>query len=237
MNSRSIFRPSHLWVEGDSTRLEQIVSNLLNNAAKYTEPGGRITITLGHEADQAVLTVQDTGIGMTPELQDAHLRSLRASRPFSRSRAGGLGIGLTLVRSLVELHGGTVSVSSPGPGQGSEFKVRLPLIEDAVIPPMKAAAVFDEVTWLAVFESWSWTITATPLARWRKSWSWTAMTSFCAYDGLSVIEQVAAHQPEVVLLDIGLPGIDGYQVAEQLRQRYPNGRPHVDRRDGIRRRT
>ena len=107
-----------LWVEGDATRLEQIVSNLLNNAAKYTEPHGRITITLEREGDRSLLTVQDNGIGMTLELQ-ARVFDLfvQDDRSLDRSR-GGLGIGLTLVRNLVELHAGTVSASSRGPGQG-----------------------------------------------------------------------------------------------------------------------
>ena len=127
----SISLPPDLhWVEGDATRLEQIVSNLLNNAAKYTEPGGRITITLVRAGDQTVLTVEDNGIGMTLELQ-AHVFDLFVQDDRSLDRArGGLGIGLTLVRNLVELHGGTVSAASRGPGQGSEFQVRLPLIKD-----------------------------------------------------------------------------------------------------------
>ena len=121
-----------LYVEGDPTRLEQIVTNLLNNAAKYTEPGGQIAVTLSREADQAVLRVSDTGIGITPEMQtNIFDLFVQADRSLDRAR-GGLGIGLTLVRSLVELHGGTISVFSSGPGQGSTFTVKFPVVS---VPP------------------------------------------------------------------------------------------------------
>ena len=114
-------------LHGDPTRLEQVVANLLNNAAKYSEPGGRITLTADREGDELVLRVKDTGIGLSPEMQ-ARVFDLFAQADLSLDRTqGGLGIGLTLVRSLVELHGGSVSVQSPGLGQGSEFTVRLPL--------------------------------------------------------------------------------------------------------------
>ena len=123
--------------------MEQIISNLLNNAAKYTEPGGRITITLGRDADSAFLTVQDTGIGMAPELQ-THIFELFVQDDRSLDRAqGGLGIGLTLVQSLVELHNGTVSVSSPGPGQGSKFEVRLPVVAAPVVSGRERPSVVD----------------------------------------------------------------------------------------------
>src|SRR5262249_35767883 len=114
-------------LEGDPTRLEQIVANLLNNAAKYTEPGGRIAVNLAREGDQAVLRVRDSGIGIAPEMQ-RRIFDLFVQADQSLDRAqGGLGIGLTLVRSLVELHGGAIAVESGGAGQGSDFIVRLPL--------------------------------------------------------------------------------------------------------------
>jgi PAS domain S-box-containing protein len=208
------------WVEGDSTRLEQIVSNLLNNAAKYTEPGGRIAVALGHEAGHALLTVRDTGIGMTTELQGRIFDLfVQDDRSLDRAR-GGLGIGLTLVRSLVELHDGTVSVSSAGPGQGSAFEVRLPLIKERSSQPEKATPVLPghvarHLRILVVDDNRD---SARTMA---KILELDGHDVLCAYDGLSVSERVASHQPEVILLDIGLPGIDGYQVAQQLRQRYP----------------
>ncbi len=125
--SKSLPRQA-IHVEGDPTRLEQIVTNLLNNAAKYTEPGGKIEITLSREADQAVLRVSDTGIGIMPEMQkNIFDLFVQADRSLDRAR-GGLGIGLTLVRSLVELHGGTISVFSSGPGQGSTFTVKFTVV-------------------------------------------------------------------------------------------------------------
>jgi CheY-like chemotaxis protein len=211
--------PEVLWVEGDATRLEQIVSNLLNNAAKYTEPGGRITISLEREGDRSLLTVQDNGIGMTPELQGRVFDLfVQDDRSLDRSR-GGLGIGLTLVRNLVELHSGTVSASSRGPEQGSEFQVRLPLIKDRpsqkqkdtssstadVAPPLRILVVDDNRD------------SARTMA---KILEIDGHSVVCAYDGKAVIEQVAAQKSQVVLLDIGLPGIDGYQVAQQLRELY-----------------
>jgi PAS domain S-box-containing protein len=212
--------PEPVWVEGDATRLEQIVTNLINNAAKYTEPGGRITITLDHEAEEALLTVQDTGIGMTPELQNRIFDLfVQDDRSLDRSQ-GGLGIGLTLVRSLVELHDGTVSVSSPGLGQGSVFHVRLPLIKERSshtekATPLAPSHVVSRLRILVVDDNRD---SARTMA---KILELDGHEVVCVYDGLAVIEQVAADQPEVILLDIGLPGIDGYQVAQQLRQRYP----------------
>jgi CheY-like chemotaxis protein len=209
-----------LWIEGDSTRLEQIVSNLLNNAAKYTQPGGHITIALGRDADQAVLSVRDTGIGITPELQK-HVFDIFVQADRSLDRAhGGLGIGLTLVRSLVELHGGTVSVSSPGPGQGSMFDVRLPIIKGRSphvgnAAPTSTKDLSRHLRILVVDDNRDSARTMAHILQ------LDGHETFLAYDGLSVFEQVAAHLPEVILLDIGLPGIDGYQVAQQLRQRYP----------------
>jgi PAS domain S-box-containing protein len=211
--------PEPFWVEGDSTRLEQIVTNLINNAAKYTEPGGRITITLGHEAGQALLTVRDTGIGMTLELQNRIFDLfVQDDRSLDRAR-GGLGIGLTLVRSLVELHDGTVSVSSPGPGQGSVFEVRLPLIKERLshtekITPSSPNHAPRRLRILVVDDNRD---SARTMA---KILELDGHEVVCVYDGLSVIGKVASDQPEVILLDIGLPGIDGYQVAQQLRQRY-----------------
>ena len=211
-----------LWVEGDATRLEQIVSNLLNNAAKYTEPGGQITISLAHEGGQAILTVADNGIGMTPELQ-AHVFDLfvQDDRSLDRSR-GGLGIGLTLVRSLVELHDGTVLASSPGPGQGSEFQVRLSVVKSqpAAHAQTRTLTSADErarqLRILVVDDNRD---SARTMA---KILELAGHSVAYSYDGLTVVDQVAAQHSEVVLLDIGLPGIDGYQVAEQLRGSYPS---------------
>src|SRR5262249_55257809 len=123
--------PEPLRVKGDLTRLSQIVANLLNNAAKYTEEGGKIWLTVARENGQVALRVRDTGVGIAPETLP-HIFDLfaQAERSLARSE-GGLGLGLTLARRLVEMHGGRVEAHSPGLGQGSEFVVRLPLLTAA----------------------------------------------------------------------------------------------------------
>jgi signal transduction histidine kinase len=123
-----------IWLQGDSTRLEQVVVNLLNNAAKYTDEGGQIWITVEQERGEVVLRVWDTGVGIAPELLPRIFDLFtQADRTLDRSQ-GGLGIGLSLVQRLVELHGGTVEAHSAGLGQGSEFIVRLPAMSSAGDP-------------------------------------------------------------------------------------------------------
>src|SRR6185295_8438002 len=126
--------PRRLWVRGDALRLNQVVSNLLTNAAKYTPPGGRIAIRATEDRDQIVIRVRDTGVGIAPDVLP-HVFDLfvQERQAIDRSQ-GGLGLGLTIVRNLVERHGGTVSVHSDGPGTGSEFVVRLPRANAPVGP-------------------------------------------------------------------------------------------------------
>ena len=129
--------PDHpLWLVGDATRLAQVIGNLLDNASKFTDPGGRVTITLGADPDAAaaVISVRDTGIGMEPELLGRIFETFtQADSTLARSR-GGMGLGLALVRGLVQLHGGEVRASSAGPGKGSEFQIRLPVERERVVP-------------------------------------------------------------------------------------------------------
>ena len=123
-----------LWLEGDSARLTQVLVNLLNNAAKYTDPGGQVWLTVGRTGDRAVIRVRDSGIGIDPQTLP-HIFELFTQAEWSSSRAqGGLGIGLTLVRRLVELHNGTITAHSAGRNQGSEFVVQLPLVAEAAAP-------------------------------------------------------------------------------------------------------
>src|SRR5262249_3492818 len=119
-------------LHADPTRLEQVLTNLLSNAAKYTDPGGRIWLNVEREPTEAVVRVRDTGIGIPKEMLPQVFDLFMQVAPTLHRTEGGLGIGLTLVRSMVELHGGSVTASSPGPNQGSEFVVRLPLAEVAV---------------------------------------------------------------------------------------------------------
>jgi PAS domain S-box-containing protein len=201
---------------GDPTRLEQVVANLLNNAAKYSEPGGRITLTADREGDEMVLRVKDTGIGLSPEMQ-SRVFELFAQADLSLDRSqGGLGIGLTLVRSLVEHHGGHVSVHSAGLGQGSEFAIRLPLPTELPVASPEAAPPAGRVVpgQLRVLVVDDHRDSALSLARVLKSWG---HVSRVAHNGVGAIEAVTAERFEVVLLDIGLPGMDGYEVAGRIR--------------------
>jgi CheY-like chemotaxis protein len=215
-----------LWLEADPVRLEQILANLLTNAARYTEPGGRIALEGDRDADHLVLRVRDNGIGIAPEaLPRIFGLFTQADTGANRSREG-LGIGLALVRSLVELHGGSVSASSPGPGRGSEFVVRLSLVappgggrsdggEDGTIPGPRADVRHRRV--LVVDDQAD---AARSLARLLKAWGHEV---YVAHDGPAALEAARVHTPELVLLDIGLPGMDGHEVARRLRADERNG--------------
>jgi PAS domain S-box-containing protein len=204
--------PVHL--EADVTRLEQILTNLLNNAAKYTEPGGHIWLTAGRDHSEVVVRVRDNGIGI-PDKLFPHIFDMftQADRTLDRSQ-GGLGIGLTLVRRLVEMHGGSVLAHSDGPGKGSEFMVRLPALpprqpdvpgqleqEPAKQEPLRILVVEDEVAveemLVMLLELWGHTVRA-------------------VHDGPAALAAAETFHPEVVLCDIGLPGMNGYQLARQL---------------------
>lgn len=207
-------------VQGDLTRLAQVVQNLLHNSAKYTPPGGRIVLTLGREGDTAVVRVRDNGIGIAthllPKIFDLFMQ---AERPVDRSD-GGLGIGLTLVRQLIELHGGSVDAASEGPGRGAEFTVRLACMrpEDPLPTPPGDTAVTSEAQSpsaprriLVVDDNRDSAESMAMLLRLSGHQTWLA------FDGDSAVSLAIEHAPDAALLDIGLPGMDGYQVARTLR--------------------
>ncbi len=205
--------PHGPWVHADPTRLAQIVSNLLLNAVKYTPEGGVIRVEVDSKNGEALLRVRDNGVGIAPEMRS------RIFDPFVQGDAaapqqGGLGIGLTLVRRLVELHEGRIEVASPGPGRGSTFTVRLPALERPPVAPPPAASrtpaprrrvlVVDDnrdaaETLAALLELWGHRVRV-------------------VHDGPAALEATALDPPEIVLLDIGLPGMDGYAVAARLRE-------------------
>ncbi len=208
-----------LPLEGDPTRLEQVLTNLLNNAGKYTEKGRRIRLSAGVEADAVVLRVRDTGLGIAPEMLP-RVFELYAQVDSSIARAqGGLGIGLALVRALVEMHGGQVSAASDGPGQGSEFTVRLPLCREfpgssraaTDAPSLPKARPVRGRKLLIVDDNLD---TLRSMAVLLQLYGHTVVT---AEDGPMALEMSRAHRPEVVLMDLGLPGMSGYEVAESLR--------------------
>jgi signal transduction histidine kinase len=212
--------PDPLWLDADFVRLEQVVTNLLTNAAKYTDPGGDIRVSTAVEGGEAVLRVRDTGIGIPPAMRPRIFDLFMQADSSAHRTQGGLGVGLTLVKRLVEMHGGSVGVTSAGVGQGSEFVVRLPLAgarEDPAAPPAAPAeAVQPPGRPKRVMVVDDNKDGADSLAMLVRLWGHDALL---AYDGDSALKKAEAEQPDVVLLDIGLPGLDGYQVARRLRER------------------
>lgn len=205
--------PKGGWVNGDATRLEQVVSNLLDNALKYTPPGGDIEVEAEVEDDDVVMTVHDSGVGIAPELLP-HVFDVFVQGTSTLDRAqGGLGIGLALVRRLVELHGGSVYAESAGPGEGSTFTIRLPRTE------------YRTETKAIVMET---SHTGKPSVLLIEDnddgREMMAMMLNCygyevhhAADGLQGLQTAASQRPDIALVDIGLPGIDGYEVARRMR--------------------
>jgi PAS domain S-box-containing protein len=207
-----------LRVLGDPTRLAQVVLNLLNNAAKYTEEGGKITLMIERTPREAVVRIRDNGLGiprdMLPRIFDLFTQ---VDRTIDRAQ-GGLGIGLMLVRRLVQMHGGSVTVASEGPGKGSEFTVRLPLL-DAAAPAgagraegTDGAAAVRRQRILVVDDNRDSADSLSMLLRLAGHEVRTA------YDGTAGLAAARRWRPDVVLLDIGLPGLDGYEVVRRLRQ-------------------
>jgi PAS domain S-box-containing protein len=211
-----------LWLNGDATRLEQVVSNLLDNARKYTEPGGHVFIGVSVEAEgkerRAVLRVRDTGIGMGPELMTRVFELfVQGEQQLDRAR-GGLGIGLTLVRRLVELHRGAVSVHSEGEGRGSEVTVRLPLEAEQMVPvpkPEERAASSEAPTARRVLLVEDNDDTREVLRELLEMWGHRVEV---AEDGFKGVQLFPVLRPHVALVDLGLPGMDGFQVARKIRE-------------------
>jgi signal transduction histidine kinase/ActR/RegA family two-component response regulator len=201
------------WTDADSIRLEQIISNLVVNAVKYTPEGGTVCVSVKREGAEAVLRVADTGIGLSPELAGRVFELfVQGDRELDRSQ-GGLGIGLTLVRRLAEMHGGTASAYSEGPGKGSEFTVRLPAIEPrGAAPPLPARAQVAAARDILIVED---NDDARETLRILLEMEGHRVET--AGDGLAGLEKALALQPEVALIDVGLPKLDGYEVARRLR--------------------
>ncbi|MEA2559991.1 MAG: hypothetical protein QOH06_1495 [Acidobacteriota bacterium] len=203
------------WVEGDPTRLEQVLTNLMENAIKYTPPGGTIRLEVGPEGgpdgDTAVLRVRDTGVGISPDiLPKVFDLFVQGERSLDRVE-GGLGIGLTLVRRLVELHGGRVEARSGGRGQGSEFEVRLPLLAPPLEDGEAPARSRRSARRVLIIED-------NPDAReaLQMLLELEGHEVETAADGPTGVELAGRFHPDLVLLDIGLPGENGYEVARRL---------------------
>lgn len=222
-----------LWIEADPTRYEQVLVNLLSNAAKYTEPGGQVWVSLETEANRpslnpqpstpampahATIRVRDSGIGISPDLLPSIFDLFTQGSAPAEAARGGLGIGLTLVRRLVEQHGGKVTARSEGPGRGSEFVVRWPLSsyqggrkQQGALPLLPAGNGSSPRGILVVDDDPD---AADTLFELLEMWGFRV---WLARDGTSGIAAARAHHPAVALLDIGMPGMDGYEVARRLR--------------------
>jgi CheY-like chemotaxis protein/anti-sigma regulatory factor (Ser/Thr protein kinase) len=205
-----------VYAEADAARLVQVISNIVNNAVKFTPSGGTIAVALRRDGDYAVLEIRDTGIGIEAG-QIAHVFDMFMQADPSSERRGGLGLGLTLAKSLVEQHGGRITVRSEGLGRGAEFSIYLPALAEAPegVAPLRAPAravqrmsrrilVVDDNQDSAYF-----------LALLLEHHGHEVRQ---AHDGLEAVEAAAAFQPDVVLLDIGLPVLDGYEAAQRIRQ-------------------
>jgi CheY-like chemotaxis protein len=202
-------------VDADIVRLAQVFSNLLANAAKYSSGPSQIWLVAERSEDDVLIRVRDQGVGIAPEfLPNVFELFTQADVPLARTE-GGLGIGLTLVKRLVEMHGGVVTASSPGPGQGSEFVVRLP-VSDAMAaapraPAHAASSAGSKRKVLVVDDNVDAAVTVSALL---KAWGHDVQT---VYNGPAALETARGFRPDVVLLDIGLPGLSGYDVARKLR--------------------
>ena len=205
-----------LYVEGDPARLLQILENLLGNAGKYTPVGGHIVVSLRQQGGEAIVAVQDNGEGIPPEMLNV-IFELFVQGPKSLARTeGGMGIGLSLARVLVELHGGNLTVESAGKGQGSTFTVRLPLTEKRPAPAKVGKLPNVEGTRVLIVED-----NDDSRATLEKILRIFGCNVTTAADGLAGFEAICRERPDVAVVDIGLPGIDGYEVARRVRSTLP----------------
>jgi signal transduction histidine kinase/ActR/RegA family two-component response regulator len=213
-----------IWLNGDPARLAQVLTNLLDNAAKYTPRGGEVVLEAGRDNGEAVIAVRDNGIGIPPESMPTLFEMFhQVSRPESR---GGLGIGLALVKRLVQMHGGTVEARSEGAGQGAEFVVRIPVVDPAAAAegPPEAVPVPADTPRLRVLVVDDNVDLAQMLALVVEG---AGHEVHQAFDGRSAVESAVTCRPHVVFLDLGLPDISGIEVARELRCRLGTAAPRL----------
>jgi CheY-like chemotaxis protein/anti-sigma regulatory factor (Ser/Thr protein kinase) len=206
-----------VWIHGDSARMQQVINNLLSNANKYTPEGGSVHVAVTLEPRLAVLTVRDNGMGIESDLLPRVFDLFEQGKRALDRNQGGLGVGLTLVQRLVKLHDVHVEAHSAGVGQGAEFRVDLPRLQspgqhdsDSVVEASAPTAVCRRLLIVEDNPDIADT-TATMMAM-------AGHTVRCARDGMQALAEAQSFEPEVVLLDVGLPELDGYQVARRLRQ-------------------
>jgi PAS domain S-box-containing protein len=204
-----------IWVNGDMTRLEQVITNLLTNAIKFTPSGGRITLETGKDNGQAVITVRDTGIGIPgPLLPRVFDLFAQGDTSLDRSRSG-LGIGLALVRQIVSLHGGTVTAASRGPNRGSEFVVRLPALAEYAQPLEEGTAATEPARALRVLVVDDQRDVADSVAMLIETLGHKATA---VYGGADALVASHADAPDAMFVDIGMPGMTGYELAARVRR-------------------
>jgi CheY-like chemotaxis protein/anti-sigma regulatory factor (Ser/Thr protein kinase) len=200
------------WVDGDVTRIEQVITNLVTNALKYTPTDGTISVVVGEDAGESVLRVADTGHGIAPELLPRIFELFVQGDQAPARAQGGLGIGLTLVRRLVELHDGRVQVASPGEGMGSVFTIAFPRLPAAppAPAPSRRRTVLPQRTLVVEDNDDARDMLRTLLEL-------DGHTVHVAANGIAGLAAALEHRPDVALIDIGLPEMDGYEVARKLR--------------------
>jgi CheY-like chemotaxis protein/anti-sigma regulatory factor (Ser/Thr protein kinase) len=207
-----------VWLDADLTRMSQVISNLLNNAAKYTPEGGRIVLSAQRDRDEVAIAVSDNGIGIPVDMLPRVFDLFTQVRDNLDRSHGGLGIGLALVKQLVEMHGGSIAAQSAGPGKGSSFRLRLPAVEAARAPSVAAkppAPVSQQDAKLRVLvvddnfdvaQTTGWMIEA------------IGHDYRMVHESKLAVQTATDYRPDAILLDINMPGMDGYAVCRALRQ-------------------
>jgi CheY-like chemotaxis protein len=210
--------PEPVFLDADPTRLAQVFANLLDNAVKYSEKGGRIWLTAQRQGGEVMMSVRDTGFGIAAEHLPRIFEMFSQVEPALERSHGGLGIGLALVKGLVELHGGSVEARSGGAGLGSEFIVRLPIVD----APAQAAQKSDDIGEKPGFGKRCRILIADDLRDTVDSLAIMLRLAGheiqTAHDGLEAVQAAAVFRPDVVLLDIGMPKLNGYEAARHIRQ-------------------
>jgi PAS domain S-box-containing protein len=216
--------PEPIFLDADPVRLTQVFGNILNNSCKYTDPGGRIWLTAERQGSDAIVKISDTGVGIPPDTLDGIFEMFaQIDRTLERSQ-GGLGIGLTLVKRLVEMHEGTVTAYSEGPGRGSEFVVRLPILaETPKADPGLEPAVQRATTGRRILVVDDNQDSAMSLAMLLELSGHEVRTAF---DGLQALDAAGELRPEIVLMDLGMPNLNGYEAARRIRAQ-PWGEPMI----------
>jgi signal transduction histidine kinase len=211
-------------VEGDKTRLVQVIANILHNAAKFMDPGGRIRLSARRDGQYVAIMIADTGIGIAPDLAPRIFELFTQVHSKAERAQGGLGIGLALVRRLTEMHGGSVSVHSDGPGRGAEFTVRLPVMASSLAVLWngdKERGAIPEIEPQRILVADDNHDAAEALSLQLQLAGHDVRT---AHDGIEALQVARTFEPDIVLLDLGMPKMDGYEAARQLRAESPGVR-------------